>query len=280
MDVIWIFTLGLLSICLAAMGAHPRICNLDLLSAMKIGVISGLLAGIIYILICNTLFVSNLVAYGLSLIGLLISGVGVVMWRFFRDPERITPDNSQAIIAPADGKIIYIREISVGTVPCAIKGKKNIEISEIAKNQVLNKTNGYIIGICMSVLDVHITRAPINGKLTFLKSFPGITLSPKNWRSEIENPRTTIIFENEIQKIIIVEIGTPYVSKILSFVDVGSSITIGQRIGKITWGSQVDIIIPSTDVEIQVKENGAVLAGTTILGKTRISAENTNENSC
>jgi phosphatidylserine decarboxylase len=267
MYVEWVFTLVVLGVCLAAIGAHPRICNLDLISSIKIGMVSGLLAGLIYLAVHRYFSVSNPVAYALSLLALLISGIGVVMWQFFRDPERIPPDVLNAIIAPADGKIIYVREVAAGTVPCAIKGKKNIEISEITKTGALDTTDGYIIGICMSVLDVHITRAPIGGKITSIESFPGRTLSPKDWRSEIENPRTTLIIEGDAQRIVVTEMGTPYVSKILSFVGVGAPVVRGQRIGKITWGSQVDVIIPSAEVEILVKEGDAVTAGETILAR-------------
>lgn len=268
MHIEWTFTLIILGACFAAIGAHPRICNLDLISSVKIGVVSGVLASIVYLAVSYNSLSPEPVAYLLSLIGLLILGIGVVMWRFFRDPERIPPDTPNVIIAPADGRIIYVREVSAGTVPCAIKGKKNIEVSEIAKTGALDTTDGYIVGICMSVLDVHITRAPICGKITYIESFPGRTLSPKDWRSEIENPRTTLIFEGDAQKVIITEMGTPYVSKILSFVGVGAPVVKGQRIGKITWGSQVDVIIPSTEVEILVKEGDAIMAGKTVLART------------
>jgi len=268
MYVEWVFNLIVLGVCLAAIGAHPRICNLDLIASIKIGIISGVLASIIYLTASYFFLESDPVGYLWSLIGLSISGIGVVMWRFFRDPERVPPDTPNVILAPADGKIIYIRKISAGTVPCAIKGKTNIDISEITKIGVLDKTDGYILGICMSVLDVHITRAPIDGKLAFIRSYTGRTLSPKDWMSEIENPRTTLIFEDGTQTIVVTEMGTPYVTKILSFVGVEDSVTKGQRIGKITWGSQVDVIIPSTTVEILVKEGDAIMAGKTILANT------------
>lgn len=263
----WVFTLVILGVCLASIGAHPRICNLGLLSSIKIGVVSSLFASIIYLTVYYIFTVTYSVAYALSLLALLIAGICVVMWRFFRDPERIPPDVSNAIIAPADGKIIYVREIAAGMVPCAIKGRKNIEICEIAKTGALDTTGGYILGICMSILDVHITRAPIDGKITSSESFLGRTLSPKDWRSEIENPRTTLIFESGSQMIVITEIGTPYVSKILSFVEAGTTVIRGQRIGRITWGSQVDVIIPSTDLVILVKEGDSVMAGKTILAR-------------
>ena len=149
--------------------------------------------------------------------------------------------------------------------PCD-KRKKNIKVSEIAKP-------GHWIRLMVislayaSVLDTYHT-APICGKITYIESFPGRTLSPKDWRSEIENPRTTLIFEDDAQKVIMIEMGTPYVSKILSFVGVGAPVVKGQRIGKITWGSQVDVIIPSTEVEILVKEGDAIMAGKTVLART------------
>jgi len=126
MYVEWVFTLVVLGICLAAIGAHPRISNLDLVSSIKVGVVSGLLAGVIYLVMHYYFSVSDPVAYVLSLLALLISGIGVVMWRFYRDPERVPPDVPHAIIAPADGRIIYVRDVAAGTVPCDNKKEKRI----------------------------------------------------------------------------------------------------------------------------------------------------------
>jgi len=232
-----------------------------------VGLLSGIFSSILYLVLQYQFHINDLITYILSLISLGIFGVGIVMWYFFRDPERIPPSQTDIIVSPADGKIIYVREIFAGTVPCAIKGKKNIPISEIAKCGVLNKSEGYILGICMSVLDVHITRAPIEGKMTLLQSFTGRTLSPKNWMSEIENPRSTLIFEDGKHKVIVTELGTPHISKILTFIETGDQVSKGQRIGKITWGSQVDVIIPFKGVEVLVKEGDCVLAGKTILAK-------------
>jgi|GEM_PF-900729 len=263
----WLFLLIVLGICIAAVGAHPRICNLDLKLSISIGLISGIIADIVCLTLQHFHSLPEPVIYLLSLLTLFSSGIGLILWLFFRDPERIPPDVPNSIISPADGKVIYVREVSAGVVPCAIKGEKNIEITEIAKTKAMKVSSGYIIGICMSVLDVHITRAPTVGMVTSIESFPGRTLSPKDWRSEIENPRTTLIIEGNDQKIIVTEIGTPYVSKILTFIRVGDQVITGQRIGKITWGSQVDIIIPSLEIEIEVKEGDVVKAGRTIIAR-------------
>jgi phosphatidylserine decarboxylase len=263
----WLVTLLITGVCLASIAAHPRILNLDLVASVKIGLVGGVLASLIYLIIDYTTNISNIVAYILSLLGLLTSGIGLVMWSFFRDPERIPVGEHDAVIAPADGKIIYVREIVSGTIPCAIKGKRRIEIKEIVKTGDLGISHGYIIGISMSVLDVHVTRAPIDGRLIDIQSFSGRTISPKDWTSEIENPRTTLVFEDGACTVIVVEMGTPYVSRILSYINKNSTVKRGQRIGRITWGSQVDVIVPSTIVDVLVREGDYVTAGQTILAK-------------
>ena len=76
-----------------------------------------------------------------------------------------------------------------------------------------------------------------------------------------------MVFENPNIRIGIVEIGTPYVSKVISLVDEGDTVEGGQRIGKITWGSQVDVIIPSRSLKLLVNEADFVCAGETILAR-------------
>ncbi len=259
----------ILGMCLAAIGAHPKLCNLDLLKSLKIGFLSGIFGNIIY-LIFFYIEPIPLFAPILSNAGTVLAGFFIVMWVFFRDPIRTPPEDPNAIVSPADGKILYVREVKKGVVPCAIKGKKNIKLNEIAKTDLLTDSDGYIIGICMTILDVHITRAPIGGKAIFLKNFEGNMFSPKLWNTEIENPRTTLLLQNEKLQLGIVEIGTPNISKVLSFFKLGDLLEKGQRIGKITWGSQVDVIIPSKYVNILVTEGDSVRAGETLLASFKI----------
>jgi len=264
----WILVLLLGGIALAAVGAHPKLCNLELIISLKVGIASGIISVCVYVLCNLSLSLPNVISYVFSVIILGLAGVGIILWRFFRNPERNPPDDADAIVSPADGEIIYIRRIEKGNVPCAIKGQRNISIFEIAKTDLLGKCDGYIIGICMSIHDVHVTRSPISGSLIFFNSFSGKTLSPKNWESEIVNPRTSLLFESKNGKrISVIELGTPYVSKILTYINEMENVKTGQRIGKITWGSQVDVIIPVHDVEICVHEKQRVVAGQTILAK-------------
>jgi phosphatidylserine decarboxylase len=275
----WLLINVLLGLSIASIGAHSRISNLNLKDSLSIGFISGIAADAI-LLCLHVLKVPDILSIACGIFGLLLTGLILVLWRFFRDPERNIPNDSNAILSPADGKVIYIREIKEGTIPCPIKGKAHIKIGEITKTNFLKdkigeitKTNflkdkaGYIIGIYMSMLDVHLNRAPISGKVTFIKHIPGKTISPKHWRSDIENERNTIIIETNNISVAVIQIGTPHVSKVLCYASEGENVNRGERIGKITWGSQVDVILPQNDAEILVKEGDQVYAGETIIAK-------------
>ena len=251
---------------LAAVGAHPKFCNLNLVKSLKIGFLSGILG---YTANLALLYKESFSLFApiLGIASTTLAGFFIVLWVFFRDPKRTPPEDLDAIVSPADGKIVYIREVQKGVIPCMIKGKKNIKLNEIAKTDLLTDVYGYIIGITMTILDVHVTRSPMEGKIIFLKSYGGDLFSAKSWKTEVENPRTSIILKNERLKLGIIEIGTPYISKILSFFNLDDFVGKGQRIGKITWGSQVDVIIPSKYVTLLVKEGDSVRAGETTLAK-------------
>jgi phosphatidylserine decarboxylase len=272
MNYEWILISMLLGIAGASVVAHPRVLNLDLQLAAIIGSLAGVFGAVFYIILTLWKFPSPLPQL-FSVLFMTGSGIGLVLWRFYRDPDRVTPKREDGIVAPADGKIIYIREISSGGVPCAIKGKRQIRIEEITKTSFFTNLNGYLIGISMSILDVHIIRSPISGKIIFKENFSGSTFSPKNWRSETENPRVTIIFENPKIKIGMVEIGTPRISRMLTSVGLEDFTRMGDRIGKITWGSQVDIIIPKKETHLLVKEGDFVLAGETIMALIEAPSE-------
>lgn len=258
----------LLGASISSIAAHPRLCNLDLYPSLKIGLLSGVIASVAY-LAFQFFYPGNEVLFeALSVAIVLLAGAVLVLWNFFRDPARTPPSDKDVIISPADGRIIYAKEVGRGVIPDTIKGKKCIRLKEIAKTDLLSEADGYIMGICMNILDVHVTRAPIDGTVLLASDIPGKTLSPKNWRSEIDNPRTTLILDGQV-KLGLVEIGTPYVSKIIKYVRSNETVKKGDRIGRITWGSQFDVIIPSRDVEILVKEGDHVYAGETVLARLK-----------
>jgi phosphatidylserine decarboxylase len=258
----------LLGIALAVIASHQQLLNLNFIRSFSIGAFSGIAGSIAYLLLATSPPGNiPLVAEIAGVLVVIASGVVIVLFLFFRDPERHPPSDPNAILSPADGKIIYIRDVRKGIVPCTIKGKKRIPIEEITKNGAFSQTDGAIVGIAMSILDVHVTRIPVDGRVGFLQEFPGTIISPKSWRSEIENPRTTIVIENGRFPLGVVEIGTPLISKILSSIRPGDEVQRGERMGKITWGSQVDMIIPIDAITFSVAEGDYVRAGETVIAR-------------
>jgi phosphatidylserine decarboxylase len=202
-------------------------------------------------------FIAGSQAVILSLIAILIL--------FFRNPERTPPAREDIIVSPADGIIKYVKEIHNNEFPFALKNKNTIPLSEFVGADII-AGNGIQIGIGMSLLDVHVNRSPIAGKISFLRRIPGAFNSLKNINSLLENERVAAIIEGRGIKIGIVLIASRLVRRICMYLSEGKEVAIGQRIGMIRFGSQVDIIMPvSRTLKINVKPGDNVKAGASIL---------------
>ncbi|MHA1976559.1 MAG: phosphatidylserine decarboxylase [Candidatus Hodarchaeales archaeon] len=265
-EIEWLSLQLILGISISAIGAHSSFSNLNLRDSLTIGTLSGILSCCTFIFFKSILICPITISKILGILSLILFGILIVTWKFFRDPKRNPPEEPFAILSPADGKILQIRTVTKGTIPCPIKGKKHIKLNEIAKIDYYNDIEAYLIEINMSLLDVHVNRAPINGEITFMKYTPGKSISLRHWRSEIENPRNTLIIENDMLSTLVIQIGSKRISSIKSFFKVGDFVKRGERIGKITLGSQVDIVIPKDEkLKILVNEGDKVHAGESIL---------------
>ena len=237
----------------------------------KVGIGGGLAVGIVSGFITTGIYFAGVLNYFIIaiveiLVIICVGELGILFF-FYRDPERIPPNKDGIIVSPADGFVRYVRKFERGSVPEAIKGKSNILIKEIAKTDMINN-DGYIIGITMRILDVHVNRAPISGKVVFQKHTNGKFLSLKSPEADILNERNTIIFDAGHFKIGVVQIASRRVRKIESYINEGDNIEIGQRIGMIKYGSQTDLIIPDLDgLKIMCKEGENVYGGTSILAE-------------
>jgi len=195
----------------------------------------------------------------------LILSLIAVLILFFRNPERTPPAQEGIIVSPADGIIKYVKEIHNNEFPFALKNKNTIPLSEFVGTDI-TVGNGIQIGIGMSLLDVHINRGPIAGKISFLRRIPGTFNSLKKINSLLENERVAAIIEGREIKIGIVLIASRLVRRICIYLTEGTEVAIGQRIGMIRFGSQVDVIMPmSRTLKINVKPGDKVKAGASIL---------------
>jgi phosphatidylserine decarboxylase len=189
-----------------------------------------------------------------------------IAYFFFRDPDRTSPQAEDAILSPADGKIIYIKEIINGEFPIAVKGKNKIPLSEFTSENFISG-KGIQIGIAMTYLHVHVNRAPIDGKIVRIKRVPGLFNSLKHISSLLENERVFTQINSERINLGIVQIASRLVRRIDSYKKENEKVSIGERIGIIKFGSQVDLLIDKQDIKINAKVGDEVKAGLTILAE-------------
>lgn len=195
----------------------------------------------------------------------IVASIGAILFFFFRDPERQVPQRADRIVSPADGTVIYIKQINAGTFPFAVKKGNSIPLDEFTTERLIPQ-QGIQIGIAMNYLNVHVNRSPIAGTITMLKSVPGLFNSLKHIESLLENERVLMVFESKKLKVGIVQIASRLVRRIVPFVAQGDQVLQGDRVGRITFGSQVDLLIAHReDLRIMVKEGDEVFAGLSTL---------------
>lgn len=232
-------------------------------ASFLIGVLTGLIVRGIWG-IYNINFYLVFILQFLLIIGISVS---LLLWRFFRDPGRIPPEDRNTILSPADGKVIYVKRIEKGVIPYSEKKGRKFFLSDFIQSDVL-PTEGYLIGISMNFLDVHVNRAPIDGKVSVIRHIRGGFISLKNEDAVIHNERALTVIDNGHFKVGVVQIASRLVRQIILYLREGHEIRRGERMGMIRFGSQVDLILPSLpslDIEINLGED--VKAGVSIVAR-------------
>jgi phosphatidylserine decarboxylase len=233
------------------------------ISALIIGLFVGLVISIV-----EKYFFMGLPLKLISCSVLIVSiSLSALLVRFFRDPDRVPPQRHNIILSPADGLIKYIKHIEKNEVSISSKGRENVKLSA-PLTDIFENGQGYLIGIGMTFLDVHVTRSPIKGKLTYFKHIPGSFCSLKKEDAPYKNERVIEIVENEKSKVGFIQIASRLVRRIVSYVREGDELALGQKVGMIKFGSQVDIVLPDLkDLRIKVKVGEQVYAGLSIIAE-------------
>jgi phosphatidylserine decarboxylase len=195
---------------------------------------------------------------------LLFSG-GLGAYRFFRDPERRPPDRDDVVVSPADGTVVYVHESRSGRLPIATKNGREHHIVELTKTDFF-AGDAVVVGISLNFLDVHVNRSPIAGTITFQQKFPGRFGSLRDPASIFENERATLLIERPGWQVAVVLIASRLVRRIATFLQAGDDVVLGERIGAIRFGSQVDLVMPRrSDLRLGVRPGDHVVAGETVL---------------
>ncbi|WP_432822434.1 phosphatidylserine decarboxylase family protein [Trichloromonas sp.] len=167
---------------------------------------------------------------------------------FFRNPERVTPADADAVIAPADGKVIFVGKVA----------EERYFKGETTK-----------VSIFMSVFNVHVNRAPFSGKVVDMFYHKGQFVNAALDKASLKNEQAGILLETERGKrLLFVQIAGLIARRIVTYPVVGDLLKKGERYGLIRFGSRVDIYFPA-ESEILVQLGDRTVAGETILGYLR-----------
>jgi len=201
----------------------------------------------------------------------LTLAAAAVLYRY-RDPQRAAPDRDDVVVSPADGEVVYVRTSAGGLLPTSTKKGRRYALTELTKTQLMDG-DAVVVGIALSFLDVHVNRAPLAGHLSLLRRFPGRFGSLKDPAMVFENERATLVIERGDVQIGVVQIASRLVRRIVAFVAEGQELALGQRIGMIRFGSQVDVVLPlRDDVAVTVRPGDRVRAGELILAVLKAPA--------
>jgi phosphatidylserine decarboxylase len=162
---------------------------------------------------------------------------------FNRDPERNPPAKDNVIVSPADGRIIYVERFESGCIPAPRKFGKEIHLKELVDLNAF-PNGGHLIGIYLSPFDVHVVRAPVAGRVVFTSHWSGHFFS-KEWSAFkwITDERRTSIIEGKDTRVGVVQMAAYLVRRVILYVRINRTVKLGERIGKIKLGSQVDLIL-------------------------------------
>lgn len=203
--------------------------------------LSGLFAPDVYRFALPLLLLGG-IAWGLSwtIPSLVLSGLGLFVVAFFRNPERALPPGDDLVIAPADGKVMWVDELERD-------GRKVLRI-----------------GIFLSVFDVHVNRAPVPGRVVSIDRSGDVYLAAFNPDGEARNVQLAMGLETAWGRIDVVQITGLIARRIVFQPEVGDWLDRGVRYGLIRFGSRTDVHLPQGSMA-KVAVGDVVRGGKTIL---------------
>ena len=151
--------------------------------------------------------------------------IAVFVLQFFRDPPRTIPQDANAVLSPADGRIVKVERVR----------------DPYADRDAL------LISVFMNVFNVHSNRSPVDGAITKVEYFPGKFVNADLVKASIENERNAVVVTADNGAVVtFVQVAGLIARRILCYVNPGDKLARGQRYGFIRFGSRVDVYLPLT----------------------------------
>jgi phosphatidylserine decarboxylase len=163
--------------------------------------------------------------YTFLLTGLLVALFALLLY-FFRDPKRTppaSPAGEDLFLSPADGRVVEVQQMHE---PRFLGG-------EALK-----------IGIFMSLLDVHVNRAPVEGRVALVEHVPGQFLQAFRPEASEVNEHTLVGLETRHGEVLVKQVAGILARRIVCWVQAGQKLQAGERLGVIKFGSRVDLYLP------------------------------------
>jgi phosphatidylserine decarboxylase len=165
--------------------------------------------------------------------------------QFFRDPPRVVPQKTNAVLSPADGRIVAVESVQDPYL----------------------KRDAIKVSVFMNVFNVHSNRSPVDGEVRNEWYFPGKYINAKLPKASLENERNALWIKTDNGlDITCVQVAGLIAKRILCHVKTGDYLARGQRFGFIRFGSRVDVYLP-LNTEIKVTIGDKVYATLTILAE-------------
>ena len=191
-------------------------------------------------------------AFSVALIASLFAGMwSIPLWifavfalQFFRDPVRVPPSDADAVISPADGRIVAVEKV---------------------RDPHLDR-DALKISVFMNVFNVHSNRSPVDGEIKGRWYTPGSFVNADFDKASTENERNALWIQTTRGDVLCVQIAGLIARRILCYVVTGDRLTRGQRYGFIRFGSRVDVYLP-IDARAEVSIGQKVSGGRTILAR-------------
>ena len=174
--------------------------------------------------------------------GIVLIGLALFVFYFFRDPERIVPMDAGLVVSPADGRVVVVKDEENG----GRAGKR--------------------ISIFLAIWNVHVNRSPAAGTITRLDYKPGKFLAAWEETASFENEQNVFALASEHGPIMFKQIAGWVARRVVAWKTAGDTVARGERIGLVRFGSRVDLWLPE-NAELAVKVGDNVRGGLSVLAR-------------
>ena len=197
---------------------------------------------LLYLIFRNVIYLNSflLIVVYISLLLFLFS------LYFFRDPQRKTPEGKNILISPADGKIISIKDNILHPV---------------------SKEPSKMVSIFLSLLDVHINRIPIGGKISLIEYHKGKFLAAFNPKASELNEKYIFDINSKYGSIRVQQIAGIIARRLVCNLQLNDIVKAGERFGLMKFSSRIDLIIPKKHFKLNTKIGEKVRGGETVIGE-------------